>query len=176
MLQGQLAVAVIPAEGLEDHEHSLLMRALASPKIDIVVLSTRAPEVKLPDGVIHRLRASGETMGEILEDLFGAGNQDIMLDENLPLVIVYLTEPVDLDAACEFYESSRRKSLISVEVAPEADYILNQEGEIRGAYPRLVTDDPVRYVVPSGDFAIFDYTEFKQNGELIPLESVGFAG
>lgn len=177
MLHGHLALVVISADSASDDLRTLVDALGKNALVDSIYVSLpNGPDTDLSPATVVERDGSGEML-PVLGSIFKVPNAEPFIDPNFPPIIVFVSESLDLEtieSAISLYSASRRRVLVGVTEEGESAHILQADNTIRAAFPRLVSDEPVRHVIRDPRLAIGDYQELKQLDESSLIGELGW--
>ena len=147
MLHGNLCIAIVSAQSGQGASQELLELAQGCEQVDLVMVRPSAVGANLHDFVAEALVGS---------------NSDSMLDPNLPVTVVFLDGEAPLQEALAMFEQGGH-SVVSVQEVSESNFVLTSKGMIEVAFPRLIDQEPLRFVARATGVAVFSYSPEKIN-------------
>lgn len=147
MLHGNLCIAIVPAGPDQGASQGLLELAQTCEQVDLVMV---------------RPREIGANLHDFVEEALGGSNSDSMLDPNLPVTVVLLDGEAPLQEALAMFEQGGH-SVVSVQEVSESNFVLTPKGMIEVAFPRLIDQEPLRFVSRAPGVAVFTYSPEKIN-------------
>ena len=177
MLHGHLALVVISADAADDKLRALVEGLAQNHLVDSIYVSlpTGAAADLRPATVVGRER-SGEML-PALESIFEVPSAERLIDPTFPPIVVFAAASLGLETiegAISLYSASRRRVLVGVTECDESPYILLSDDTIRAAFPRLVSEEPVRHVTRDPRLAIGDYQDLKGIDESSLVAELGW--
>lgn len=177
MLHGNLALLVIAAESLDERVHATIDALSKNDVVDVIYLSLPESAETAELGVTICPRSGPAELVPVLASIFDVPSEDRYIDPNFPPTVIFASGdlPVaDIEGAIERFATGRKSLLTGLRQVEESDTIVTPEGLIRAAFPRLVTEEPPRFVARDVRLAIGDYQELKALTEVAPVGQLGW--
>ena len=177
MLHGHLALVVISADAADDKLRALVDGLAQNQLVDSIYVSLPSgAAAELPPATVIERDGSGEML-PVLESIFEVPSAERLIDPSFPPFLIFAAASLNLasiEGAISLYAASRRRVLVGVTECEESPHILLADDTIRAAFPRLVSEEPVRHVTRDPRLAIGDYQDLKELDESSLVSELGW--
>lgn len=177
MLHGHLALVVISADAADEKLRALVDGLAQNQLVDSIYVSLPSgAAAELPPATVIE-RDGGAEMLPVLESIFEVPSAERLIDPSFPPIIVFASASLgleEIEGAMSLYSASRRAVLVGVTECDESPHILLPDDTIRAAFPRLVSEEPVRHVTRDPRLAIGDYQDLKGFDESSLVAELGW--